>query len=72
MAGVMVGPGVLIDRYHRGAIVLVGSATFAVPEQMVRLLEKVSRVTATYQPQDELEEEAARELVARGILLEAP
>jgi hypothetical protein len=69
---VTVVSGIIIDRYHRGAIVMVGAGSFAVPEQIVCLLEKVSRWGAPYQLQDAEEQEAARELVSCGIFREAP
>jgi hypothetical protein len=72
VARVTAAPGIIIDRFHRGAVVMVGAASFAVPEQIVCLLEKVSRWGAPYQPQGAVEEETARELVSCGILREAP
>jgi hypothetical protein len=72
MAGLTAVPGIIIDRYHRGAVVLVGAATFAVPEQLVRLLERVSQSVPPYHPQGAEEQEAALELVARGMLREVP
>ncbi len=40
MGLVTLAPGVLIDRYHRGAVVLSGARSFAVEERVARLLDR--------------------------------
>lgn len=37
---------VLVDRYHRGAVVLCGLRSFAVDESIARLLDRVQRGAA--------------------------
>ena len=61
-----VAPDLLIDRHHRGAIVMVGTRTFALDERASGLVERVQRGDgAELLP---AEAEIADGLVASGIL----
>ena len=61
-----VAPDLLIDRHHRGAIVMVGTRTFALDERAIGLVERVRRGDgAELLP---AEAEIADGLVASGIL----
>jgi hypothetical protein len=41
MAGVRVATDLVIDRYYRGAVVLLGDAMFALPEPAIRIIERL-------------------------------
>jgi len=59
----------LVDRYYRGAIVMVGATTYALPEEVVVLLEKVQRSAGPFVAADGDEQALADLLLARGILV---
>lgn len=69
MAGLKLATDLLIDRHHRGALVLVDRRTFALCEAAVALLER-ARGRPGYQATDEHERSLAAELVAMGVLVE--
>lgn len=58
-------PGVLVDRHHRGAIVMVGMTMFAIAESAARVLEQVQ--WGERMP-DETSRSLALDLVERGVL----
>jgi hypothetical protein len=69
MAGLSAAADLLVDRYYRGAIVMTGTATFAIPEAAIALVETVLRAPSPYRPAGEDELLLADVLIARGILI---
>ncbi len=68
MARVTVPAQLLIDRYYRGARLLLGTRSFVVPEPAVRLLEAAAR-EGSYELRHDTELALARELIDAGLLL---
>ncbi|MBK6694399.1 MAG: hypothetical protein IPG50_19655 [Myxococcales bacterium] len=66
MSTFRVAPDLLIDRHHRGAIVMVGTRTFALDERAIGLVERVQRGEAIGLLHAEAE--IADGLVASGVL----
>jgi hypothetical protein len=69
MAGLVAPLDLLIDRHHRGALVMTGTRSFALPEDAIVFVEKIQRSTTPYAPRSEEERVLAAALVTRGILL---
>jgi len=56
----------IVDRYYRGAILCLGTTSFAVSEEMVRLIERLSADARAVLSAEE--EELAALLLERGVL----
>jgi hypothetical protein len=56
----------LVDRYYRGAVVMVGTTCYALPEPFVGLLEHVRQHPG--QPLDTAGQPLAEELESLGVL----
>lgn len=66
MALLSVSPELIVDRYYRGAILCLGTTSFAVSEEMVRLIERLAaNARAILSPE---EDELAALLLERGVL----
>jgi len=68
MARVSLPAQLLIDRYYRGARLLLGTRSFVVPEATITLLEATARA-GSYEPQRDTERALAQELVDEGLLI---
>jgi hypothetical protein len=68
LAGLSTPPGLLVDRYHRGAIVMVGVAMFALPEAAIVLIERARDGGARFEV-SAADEDLVAALVARGLLV---
>jgi hypothetical protein len=68
LAGLSTPAGLLIDRYHRGAIVMVGVSMFAIPEPAIVLIERARDSTARFEVSADAEDLVAA-LVSRGLLV---
>lgn len=66
MARLSVSPGLIVDRYYRGAILCLGSTSFAVSEDMVRLIERLAAEPGLALSAEEAE--LAALLLERGVL----
>ncbi len=66
MAELSVSPELIVDRYYRGAILCLGTTSFAVSEEMVRLIERLSADARAVLSAEE--EELAALLLERGVL----
>ena len=67
MARLKTVEGLLVDRFHRGAILMVGTMTFAVSEDVVRLVEAVRDGGGAYTT-NAGEQATVDALVARGVV----
>lgn len=70
LVGLSVPPDVTVDRFYRGAIVLLGTSTFALPEEAVVLLER-ARDARPASAVDEVDAELVEMLVQQGLLRRA-
>jgi hypothetical protein len=59
----------LIDRYYRGARVMIGATSFIVAEAAVAVLEAVKDVGAGYECRDDDERALVAVLLKRGLLV---
>lgn len=66
MAELKVSPELIVDRYYRGAILCLGATSFAVSEDMIRLIERLSADPAASLGADDAE--LAGLLLERGVL----
>lgn len=69
LVGLSVPPDLLVDRYYRGAIVMIGAATFAIPEAAIRIIERARDAGPALEVSPQ-EEELVAALVARGLLIQ--
>jgi hypothetical protein len=71
LAGLTTPPGLLVDRYYRGAIVMVGDAMFAVPEAAIRVLEHAHAGGPALEV-DDADRAVVAVLIDQGLLVRTP
>lgn len=68
LAGLTAPPGLVVDRYYRGAIVMIGDAMFAIPEAAILVIERARDAAPVLEVAAE-DAELVAALITRGLLV---
>lgn len=68
MARLSAAPGLLVDRYYRGARVLFEQRSFVLSEEAISLLEKALACADGYEARTHAEQQSSAALIASGLL----